>query len=112
MTNCNTHTNHDHNHGENCGHSKVKHGDHYDYLHDSHLHHPHEDHVDEHVLEVTDHNPVECNKKHLHEHVHSPDCEHESVVHGDHIDYIVDGRLHYKHNEHCDDHGSVEVLAN
>ncbi|CAA6818629.1 MAG: Unnamed protein product, partial [uncultured Sulfurovum sp.] len=31
---CTIHENHEHEHGENCGHVKVKHGDHYDYLHD------------------------------------------------------------------------------
>ena len=46
--NCNKHENHDHEHGPNCGHTGVKHGDHVDYLHDGHLHHPHGDHCDNH----------------------------------------------------------------
>ena len=112
MTDCQTHPNHDHVHGENCGHTKIKHEDHYDFLHDGHLHHPHQDHIDEHVLEVNDDHPNECNKTHLHEHTHDPDCGHEAVTHGDHIDYIVDGRLHQQHGDHCDDHGAVEVLTN
>ena len=62
MTDCTKHPNHDHIHGENCGHIKIKHEDHYDFLHDGHLHHTHQDHIDEHVLEVNDHNPNECNK--------------------------------------------------
>ena len=45
---CNEHANHDHEHGENCGHTAVKHNDHVDYLHDGHLHHPHGDHCDDH----------------------------------------------------------------
>ena len=57
MTDCKKHPNHEHNHGDNCGHTKIKHGDHYDYLHDGHLHHNHQDHVDEHFLEVSDMNP-------------------------------------------------------
>jgi ethanolamine utilization protein EutQ (cupin superfamily) len=32
------------------------------------------------------------------------------VPHGDHIDYIVDGRLHHVHDGHCDDHGPVEII--
>ena len=112
MTECTIHANHDHIHGENCGHAKIKHGDHYDFLHDGHLHHPHEDHIDEHVLEVNDHNPNECNQKHLHDHTHGSDCGHEAVTHGDHIDYIVDGRLHQQHEGHCDDHGAVELQTN
>ena len=112
MTECTIHANHDHIHGENCGHAKIKHGDHYDFIHDGHLHHPHEDHNDEHRLEINDQNPNECNKKHQHDHTHGPDCEHEAVLHGDHIDYIVDGRLHQQHEGHCDDHGSVETLTN
>jgi hypothetical protein len=37
-----------HAHGPNCGHEKVKHGDHFDYLVDGHLEHPHGDHNDNH----------------------------------------------------------------
>lgn len=44
------HENHPHQHGEGCGHTAIRHGDHVDYLHNGHLHHPHGDHVDEHVL--------------------------------------------------------------
>lgn len=36
----------------------------------------------------------------------------KQVPHGDHIDYIVDGRLHHPHGDHCDDHGPVEVIKN
>lgn len=112
---CKIHENHEHEHGENCGHLKVKHGDHYDYLHDGHLHHKHENHYDEHVLEVNESNPDGCNPvadEDCGEHVHGPDCGHEAVPHGDHIDYIVDGRLHHPHGDHCDDHGAVEILKN
>lgn len=44
-----------HVHGDNCGHEKVPHGDHYDYLVDGHLHHPHDNHCDNHgkVLVLT-----------------------------------------------------------
>jgi hypothetical protein len=30
------------------------------------------------------------------------------VPHGDHVDYLVNGRLHHQHGNHCDDHGPLE----
>lgn len=39
---------HPHEHGPDCGHDTVPHGDHHDYLHDGHRHAPHGDHYDEH----------------------------------------------------------------
>lgn len=53
MSKCKTHQNHEHKHQDNCGHTRIKHGDHYDYLHDGHLHHEHNGHYDEHTLDVT-----------------------------------------------------------
>jgi hypothetical protein len=38
----------EHRHGESCGHEKVPHGDHFDYLVDGHLHHACPDHCDDH----------------------------------------------------------------
>ena len=38
---------HNHQHGDSCGHVAVKHGDHVDYEHDGHLHRIHGNHVDE-----------------------------------------------------------------
>lgn len=38
----------DHEHGPDCGHRAVPHGDHVDYLHDGHRHAPHGAHYDEH----------------------------------------------------------------
>ena len=35
---------------------------------------------------------------------------HEAVLHGDHVDYLVDGHLHHPHGDHCDDHGPVSVV--
>ncbi|WLF83141.1 hypothetical protein [Moraxella sp. ZY210820] len=111
MTECKTHQHHDHIHGEGCGHTAIKHGDHIDYLHDGHLHHAHNGHYDEHSLDVNEQNPVECNQQHqCGSHVHGEGCGHEAVPHGDHIDYIVDGRLHHQHGDHCDDHGPVEIV--
>jgi hypothetical protein len=31
------------------------------------------------------------------------------VPHGEHTDYLVDGRLHHPHDGHCDDHGGIEL---
>ncbi|MGZ0147242.1 metal ABC transporter permease [Kribbella sp. WER1] len=39
---------HPHAHSSECGHKKVEHGDHVDYVHDGHLHAAHGDHWDEH----------------------------------------------------------------
>lgn len=39
---------HVHQHGDDCGHPAVVHGDHVDYVHDGHRHAPHGGHYDEH----------------------------------------------------------------
>ncbi len=39
---------HGHQHGPDCGHPAVRHGDHVDYVHDGHRHAPHGSHYDEH----------------------------------------------------------------
>jgi zinc transport system permease protein len=39
---------HQHAHNRECGHPKVEHDDHVDYVHDGHLHAAHGDHWDEH----------------------------------------------------------------
>ncbi len=47
-------------------------------------------------------------------HVHGPDCGHESVVHGDHVDYLHDGHRHREHDGHwdeCEVEEEVEELA-
>lgn len=41
-------TDHDHDHGPDCGHLAVPHGDHVDYVHGGHRHAPHGEHYDEH----------------------------------------------------------------
>ena len=56
MSTCNQHSSHSHQHGSNCGHVSIRHGDHIDYLHDGHLHNIHQDHVDEHVIAVSSKN--------------------------------------------------------
>ena len=110
-----SHDDHDHEHGPECGHTAIKHGDHVDFVHDGHLHHPKADgSVEEHALDVSADNPADCTPTHSctghdADHVHGPDCGHEAVPHGDHVDYIVDGHLHHPHGDHCDDHGKVDL---
>ena len=109
---CKTHAHHSHVHGKDCGHLAIMHEGHVDYLHDGHLHHPHGDHVDEHTISVSDINPDKCTlgaKGHDRQHVHGSNCGHAAVPHGDHMDYLVDGRLHHPHDEHCDDHGPLQM---
>ena len=44
-----------HKHSDNCGHPKILHDDHYDYIVDGHLHHVHGNHCDDHgVIMVAD----------------------------------------------------------
>lgn len=106
----------DHVHGPNCGHTAIKHKGHTDYLVDGVLEHPTSAGVEKHVLAVSETNPAACTSSqpcagHDSDHVHGPGCGHEAIQHGDHIDYIVDGRLHHPHGDHCDDHGPVQVVA-
>ncbi len=111
MSDCQVHPDHEHQHGAGCGHTAIQHGDHVDYLHDGHLHHAHGDHCDEHSLAVDAQNPADCVPTACDDaHRHGPDCGHEAVPHGDHTDYLVNGRLHHAHGEHCDDHGAVTVV--
>jgi hypothetical protein len=110
------HTNHSHAHGPACGHTGVKHDGHVDYLHDGHMHHVAADgSVEEHTLPVGGANPAACTPGHAcggHAagHVHGASCGHESVPHGDHVDYLVNGHLHHPHGNHCDDHGPVNLV--
>jgi hypothetical protein len=66
------------------------------------------------TIPVSDTNPHECTDGHAcdhhdDDHGHGPDCEHEAVQHGDHVDYVVGGHLHHPHGDHCDNHGPVEA---
>lgn len=109
------HGEHEHKHGESCGHTAIEHKGHVDYLHDGHLHHQEGGQVEEHTLEVGGANPDACTPEHACSghgkgHVHGPDCGHAAVPHGDHTDYLVEGHLHHPHGDHCDDHGPVKVV--
>jgi zinc transport system permease protein len=39
-----------------------------------------------------------------HGHRHGPDCGHQAVPHGDHVDYVHDGHRHASHGGHYDEH--------
>ena len=111
----NIHEAHEHAHGPGCGHTSIAHEGHTDYLHDGHLHFPHDGHTDDHVLSISDHNPASCTPSHScsghqSDHVHGPTCGHEAIPHGNHVDYLVNGHLHFPHQAHCDDHGIVTVM--
>ena len=100
-----THSDHTHVHDEHCGHPRVSHGGHIDYLHDGHLHAEHEGHYDEHTVAVDATHPTACAPVPC-----AGDHQGEAVVpHGDHTDYLVGGRLHHVHGDHCDDHGPLSV---
>ena len=104
---CSKHDGHEHEHGPGCGHRRVRHGDHADYLHDGHLHAPHGTHADEHRLEVDRGRPgvcapVECDRR------HDPST---AVPHGGHTDFEAGGSLHHPHGDHCDLHGRLEPPA-
>ena len=108
--NCQSHANHEHKHGENCGHVAIKHDDHTDYLHEGHLHFVHGEHTDEHQIAESVQNPSACTPEHnCHEqtHQHGADCGHQAIPHGTHVDYLVDGHLHHPCSGHCDDHGKI-----
>lgn len=104
----------DHSHGKDCGHVALEHAGHVDYLHDGHLHSAHGGHYDEHALEVSSTNPVAeelATMVTTDDHMHGHDGEeHAAVQHGDHMDYIHDGRLHFVHGDHMDDHGPVKLV--
>jgi DNA-binding transcriptional ArsR family regulator len=91
------HAEHDHAHGDGCGHVAVPHGNHVDYAHDGHLHRSHDGHWDE--CETSEH--VACDG---HDHAHGDGCGHVAVPHGDHVDYVHDGHRHAPHDGHYDDH--------
>lgn len=109
-------TNQMHVHGPGCGHIAIQHKNHVDYLDRGRLQHVESGHADEHVVEISATNPDRCDLNHRASghsaaHRHGPDCGHEAVPHGDHVDYLVDERLHHPHGDHCDDHGPLTVVS-
>ncbi len=103
--------------GSNANPIGIRHGDHVDYLQHGHLRQMRQDGtMDEHTVPISDVNPEGCSpissgsSGHASDHIHGPDCGHEAVPHGGHMDFLVDGRLHHPHGDHCDDHGPVDVV--
>jgi zinc transport system permease protein len=49
---------------------------------------------------------VHDRRRHIraHSHEHGPDCGHEAVLHGDHLDYVHDGLRHAPHGGDYDEH--------
>ena len=43
-----------------------------------------------------------------HAHVHGEGCGHETVQHGDHVDYVHEGHRHASHEDHYDEHGDAD----
>ncbi|MBC7542243.1 MAG: hypothetical protein H7338_05890 [Candidatus Sericytochromatia bacterium] len=102
-----THETHTHQHGDACGHPRILWLDKEAFLHDGHLHLAHGGHWDETQIDVTSQNPTECRqtacvKNHT---------DYPAVPHGDHVDHLINGRLHRQHAGHCDDHGAVKIAA-
>ena len=93
-----------HQHGPECGHKKIPHGNHVDYLK--------EDGTLEcvegtHSVAVSEKNPNVCKPINDSVHIHGPTCGHQKVMHGDHVDYLVDGTLEHPHGSHNDNHGKL-----
>ena len=107
---CHEHAEHGHVHHDHCGHPQVRHNGHVDFLHDGHLHHAHNGHYDEHTIEVSATNPAGCHPVACACGGHHG-CGHPTVPHGDHTDYLIDGRLHHPHGDHCDDHGPLAAVS-
>jgi len=106
-----THEHHDHAHGPECGHVAIEYDGEICYLHDGHLHKKHGEHYHCVRIEFSEQNPDGCNPIESQSgHVHGPECGHELVPHGDHFDYLVDGRLYHQHGDHIDDHGPVKTV--
>eukprot|EP00742_Colponemidia_sp_Colp-10_P002492 GILJ01002656.1.p1 GENE.GILJ01002656.1~~GILJ01002656.1.p1 ORF type:complete len:716 (-),score=73.49 GILJ01002656.1:117-2237(-) len=99
-----------HKHGPTCGHTSVVHDNHVGYLCAGELHctdgkgecEPHQLSLD--YAECT---PSHDCKGHVGEHTHGPECGHEAVPHGNHVDYLVGNHLHHPHSDHCDHHGRI-----
>lgn len=93
--------------------TKVRHDDHIDFLEDGHLIHEHSGRREEHRIAISAQNPDRCEASHRAQaqagHVHGPGCGHEAVPHGDHVDFLVEGRLQHPHGDHIDDHGPLSL---
>lgn len=109
------HANHGVAHSSDDGHIAINHDGHIDHLHDGHLHSVHDGHVDEHVLSVSAAHPVAeklvKQVKHTKHNHSSDDNDHPTIQHGDHFDYVHDGKLHHVHGDHVDNHGKLDIVS-
>ena len=91
----------------------VRHQGHVDVLKGGRLIHDEGGRTVEHVIEVSATNPDRCDAAHRAVispgHQHGPNCGHPAAPHGDHIDYLADGRLQHPHGDHVDDHGPLSL---
>lgn len=101
---------HSHEHSIACGHTKIKHEGHIDYVHNGELHHKNNGDWVNCAISVSDKNPAEDNSVLPCGCDHNKECGHEMVPHGDHKDYLVNGRLHHVQDGKCYDHGPVAVV--
>ena len=51
-----------------------------------------------------------CKETQSYKHKHGPYCGHPFIFHNGHVDYIVDGKLHFQHENHCDFHGNLNII--
>ncbi len=99
-----------HIHGKDCGHQRVQHDGHIDYIENGHLYHPTSTQQNEdHRIEISPVNPssgakIACTETMIHGR-NAP-----RIPHGDHFDYVVDGRLHHVNGSQCEDHGPIELV--
>lgn len=109
------HSDHAEAHAATDGHTLINHNGHVDHLHGGHLHNVDGTHVDEHTIAVSAANHVAeeiVSNVNDDGHAHgADDAEHARIQHGDHFDYLHDGRLHFVHADHIDDHGAVTVIS-
>ncbi|MBW1605016.1 hypothetical protein [Lactobacillus sp. Sy-1] len=104
-------TNGEHVHSMKCGHTKLLHNGHVDFVESNgHLHHRDGDHFDECEIAVDSNNPDQESVV-IDSEIHNDNCGHQKVIHGDHVDYIVNARLQHVHGDHVDDHGTVDPIA-
>lgn len=99
-----------HVHGDDCGHLKIKHGDHFDFLENGSLTASGTAPGSRHSLDISATNPSGCRAEGSLVCFRHHGGSDPQVPHGDHMDYLYHGRLHHPHGDHCDDHGPVEVL--
>lgn len=67
----------------------------------------HESETQKELKEKNSNSACFCKETKKYHHIHSLTCGHPYIIHEDHVDYIVDGYLHFPHGGHCDNHGKI-----